>query len=229
VSAVTGPAAVPAGAGGERPVLPASQALARAGEPLWGRILDHPFVRATGDGSLPAAAFDRWLGEDHAFVVGFRRFLAGLVALAPDEPARDVLSGALAPLQAELDLFRREAARRGVDLGAEPGPTTLGYTGFLQASLQDGYPVALTVLYGAEKAYHDAWLAVRERASEGSPYWPFVDNWSSPAFAGWVADVAALVDAAAPRGATDEMVRAFLRVVRFELRFWDAVHTGEVW
>lgn len=210
-------------------LLPASQALSRAGQPLWGRILDHPFVRAAGDGSLTADAFDRWIGEDHAFVVGFRRFLAGLVTLAPDERARDVLAGALGPLQAELDLFRREAARRGIDLGAEPGPTTLGYTAFVQASLQDGYAVALTVLYGAELAYHDAWRVVRERAAAGSPYWPFVDNWSSPAFGGWVSDVAALVDAAAPGGATSEMVHAFLRVVRFEVRFWDAVHTGEHW
>lgn len=207
----------------------ASQALVRAGEPLWGRILTHPFVRAAGDGSLPREAFDRWVGEDHAFVVGFRRFLAGLVTLAPDDAARDVLAAALVPLHAELELFREEAARRGLDLDAEPAPTTLGYTAFVQASLQDGYQVALSVLYGAEKAYHDAWLAVRERAADGSPYWPFVANWSSPAFAGWVSDVAALLDAAAPDGATEDMVRAFLRVVRFEVRFWDAVYEGERW
>jgi formylaminopyrimidine deformylase / aminopyrimidine aminohydrolase len=206
----------------------AREMLARS-SPLWQRLTSHPFVTGVGDGSLEAAAFDRWLVQDHAFVVGFRRFLAGLVLLAPDARAADVLAAGMAPLQAELDVFRREAGNRRLDLATEPSPTTLGYTAYVHASLADGYPVAITVLYGAEKAYYDAWAAVRAKAKRGSPYWSFVDNWSSDAFAGWVAAVARLLDAAAPTGPTPAMCTAFDRVVRFELRFWDAVHTGETW
>lgn len=184
---------------------------------------DHPFVRQAADGTLPPEAFDRWLVEDHHFVVAFRRFLGGLAALAPEEEARDLLTGALVPLQAELDLFRAEAAARGLDLGGEPSPTTLGYSSFLVASLLDGWRIALSVLYGAEKAYFDAWSVVRAAAEASSPYWSFIDNWSSPAFGVWVDDLAALVE----RHGLDEV--AFDRVVRFELRFWDAVHRGEGW
>lgn len=187
---------------------------------------DHPFVHAAADGTLAPEAFDRWLVEDHHFVVGFRRFLARLVELAPDEDARDLLAAAQVPLQAELDLFRAEAGKRGLDLGAEPSPTTLGYTSFLLAAPADGWPVALAVLYGAEKAYFDAWSVVRATAERSSPYWSFIDNWSSPAFGAWVDDLAALVDRLAPDPAVD---RALERVVRFELRFWDAVHRGEAW
>jgi thiaminase/transcriptional activator TenA len=187
---------------------------------------DHPFVRAAAEGTLPREAFDRWLVEDHHFVVGFRRFLARLVELAPDEAARDLLAGAQVPLQAELDLFRAEAEKRGLDLTAEPGPTTLGYTSFLLAAPADGWPVALTVLYGAEKAYFDAWSVVRTQAEASSPYWSFIDNWSSPAFGAWVDDLARLVATLAP---SPELDRAFDRVVRVELRFWDAVHRGEGW
>lgn len=202
--------------------------LASAG-PLWGRLACHPFVVQAGDGTLDPAVFDRWIVADHFFVVGFRRFLGGLVAIAPDQRAADVLAAGLGPLQVELDLFRREAYARRLDLGAEPGPTTLGYTSFLQASLQDGYPTALTVLYGAEKAYYDAWSAVRATASRGSAYWPFVDNWSSDAFAGWVAAVARLLDPVGPDGPSPVMATAFDRVVRYELRFWTAVHDDEQW
>ena len=143
--------------------------------------MNHPFIEAAADGTLDPAAFDRWLVEDHHFVVGFRRFLARLVALAPDEAARDLLAGAQVPLQAELDLFRAEAEKRGLDLAGEPSPTTLGYTSFLLASAEDGWPVALAVLYGAERAYFEAWSLVRARAETSSPYWSFIDNWSSPA------------------------------------------------
>lgn len=196
---------------------------------LWERITDHPFVREAGDGSLPAAAFDRWLEQDHAFVVGFRRFLARLVEIAPDEPARDVLAAGLGPLRSELDLFREELDRRGLDADAEPSPTTLGYTAYLLASPADGYEVALTVLYGAERAYHDAWSAVRERAREDSPHWGFIDNWSSPEFGEWVGELGDLLDRARPDGSGPRVRTAFGRVVRFELRFWDAVHAGETW
>lgn len=195
---------------------------------LWRRLATHPFVQQTADGTLPDEAFRRWLAQDHAFVVSFRRFLGRLVDLAPDETAGDLLGRSFAPLEVELDLFRREAAARGVDLAAEPAPTTLGYTGYLMAAPSDGWPVAVTVLYGAEKAYLDAWLAVRERAPDDSPYRRFVDNWSSPSFAAWVNDLASLLDRTVPQP-TPPVERAFARVVRFELRFWDAVHAGETW
>jgi thiaminase len=195
----------------------------------WSQLSAHPFIAQAGDGSLRRATFDRWLVADHYFVVGFRRFLTGLVTLAPDEHAADVLAAGLGPLQTELDLFRRQAATRGLDLGVEPGPIAVGYTAFLRASLQDGYPVALAVLYGAEKAYFDAWSAVRAAASRDSDYWSFVDNWSSPSFAGWVAEIAGLLDAIAPGGPTPSMRESFDRVVRFEVRFWSAVHGGDPW
>jgi formylaminopyrimidine deformylase / aminopyrimidine aminohydrolase len=207
----------------------AARTLLAASAPLWHRIAGHPFVKSAGDGSLDPAAFGRWLVQDYWFVLGYRRFLAGMVTLAPDWRSSDVLTAGLSPLQDELDLFRREAASRGLELGQEPSPTTLGYTSYLLASLHDGYDVGVAVLYGAEKAYYDAWVAVRASADRNSPYWPFIDNWSSDAFAGWVAAVARLLDAAAPSGPSTPMRRAFDRVVRLELRFWDAVYTGESW
>ena len=87
----------------------------------------------------------------------------------------------------------------------------------------------VAVLYGAEKAYFDAWSAVRATARRDSDYWSFVDNWSSPAFAHWVASIAGLLDAVTPDGPTAAMRMSFDRVVRFELRFWSAVHAGDSW
>ena len=114
-----------------------------------------------------------------------------------------MLAAGLGALQTELDLFRREAARpRARPRRRARSRSTLGYTAFLRASLQDGYPVALAVLYGAEKAYFDAWSAVRATARRDSDYWPFVDNWSSPAFARLGGSIAGLLDAVAPDGPT---------------------------
>lgn len=191
---------------------------------LWHRLTAHPFVAAVAEGTLPAAAFDRWIVADHGFVVGFRRFLAKLLALAPDEPARDLLASGLVALTPELALFRRAAVERGLDLSAAPGPTALGYTSYLQSSLDDGWQVALTVLYGAERAYSDAWRAVADGAA-ASAYTPWVDNWASDDFAAYVDALGTLLERAGGRPRHD----VFGTVVRFELRFWDAVHLGDTW
>ena len=195
-----------------------SDALLTAAADQWRSLAVHPFVLATADGTLSAGSFHRWLEADHHFVVGFRRFLARLVEVAPHERARDILAGGLGALQAELELFRAEAVARELDLDTEPSLTTLGYTAFLLASTADGWATALTVLFGAEKAYYDAWSAVRAGSDPSSPYWRFVDNWSSPAFGAWVDEVASLVDEL-----PQPDHRTFARVVRFELAFWDDV------
>jgi len=199
-----------------------SEELLHANAHAWPALTQHPFVTKAADGTLSAEAFDRWLVADHAYVVAFRRFVAGLLALAPDEATRDFLGASLPVLQAELQLFRDAAAARGLDLDSEPGIVELGYSSYLMASLADGWHVAVTVLYGAEKAYVDAWTTVRAQASADSPYWSFIDNWSSAAFNDWVAAVAALVDRIPVADHAAARV-AFARVVRFELAFWDAV------
>lgn len=210
-----------------QPIASASRSLVEEAAPLWERITAHPFVRAVGDGSLDPAVFDRWIVADYVYVIGCRRLIAGLVAAAPDEGQRDTLAAGLSSLGGELDIFRTQATRRGIDLELEPGPTTLGYTAYTQAVLYEGYPVALTALYGIEKAYFDAWASVRETAAEA--YWPFVDNWSSASFGRWVGELADLVDRAFPDGATPAASRAFHRIARFEVHFWDAVHDGDTW
>ncbi|MFC0627119.1 transcriptional regulator [Kribbella deserti] len=198
-----------------------SNALLTAQAGLWRQILAHPFVTKTSAGTLPAATFDRWLIEDHYFVRTFRVFLDELTQVAPSDEARAVLAGGLAALEPELALFEREAATRGLNLDVEPSPINLGYSSYLLASVRDGWPVGITVLYGVEKAYYDAWASVRDTTGAETPYAGFIANWSSPDFAAYVADLAGLVDQVEP---TPAMHQAFGRVARFELAFWDLVH-----
>lgn len=187
----------------------------------WRRILDHPFVARTSDGSLPKATFDRWLTEDYFFVRSFRSFLEALTEVAPDDEARKVLAGGLAALVPELELFETAATERGLDLGAEPSLLNLGYSSYLFASVRESWPVGITVLYAVEKAYYDAWASVRDTTGRDTQYAGFIANWSSPEFSAYVDQLATLVDR---EELTPAMRLAFDRVVRFELAFWDLVH-----
>jgi thiaminase len=200
-----------------------ADALVAAAGARWSSLVEHPFVLATADGTLSAAAFDRWLLDDHAFVLQFRDTLAEVVGMAPDPVARQVLAGGLAALGPELALFADELAARGLDPSAhQPSGACQEYLRWLRSSPEQGWDVALAVLHGVERAYLDAWTAVRER-STGHRYAAFVHNWSSREFAAWVDALVGLLGEEPP---TAEQVVVHREVAELEHAFWDAVHTG---
>ncbi len=104
---------------------------------------------------------------------------------------------------------------------------------FLLASAYSrSYAEAFTVLYVAEKAYYDSWLVVRAGIDKGSIWFPFVENWTSDAFRGWVdylqAELDRLADAvgAAER---ERMSELFELTAKYELAFWEMAAGGEGW
>lgn len=197
-----------------------ADALVVAAGDRWASLAQHRFVVATADGTLPASAFDRWLLEDHVFVLAFADVLSQVVELAPQPAARAVLRGGLAALGPELELFATELAARGLDPAThQPSTACQEYVQWLRRCPEDGWDVALAVLHAVERAYLDAWTAVRE-ASTGHRYAPFVHNWSSPEFAAWVDALAHLLGTSHP---TPAQVDAYRDVAELEHAFWDAV------
>jgi len=178
----------------------------------WARATRHPFLTAVRDGTLPAGAFDTWLVQDARFVADLLTFQARLLARAP-RPAQAVLAAGAVSLVAELDWFAAQAAARGLDLAAAPLPATGAYAALLHRL--DGAAVgsALTALWTIERTYLDAWTHARPGAPDLRQ---FVEHWTQPGFAGYVAELEAAADRA---GAPDEAV--FAEVVAAEVAFWD--------
>lgn len=199
----------------------------------WERMLRHPFLLETRDGSIPFERFAHWMRQDYLFVEAAVPFLAALLSRAPREH-RKPLTDALAALHRELALFRERAEATGVELeGTEPAFICHAYIQFLHATAaRASYPEAFTVLYAAEKAYHDSWKVVREGIDPGSPWLPFVENWAGEPFAGYVAYLEGELDRlAAAVGAAERarMARLFELTVRYEMAFWELAYAGERW
>ncbi|WP_299958522.1 TenA family transcriptional regulator [uncultured Modestobacter sp.] len=177
----------------------------------WRGATAHPFLQAVADGSLPPAAFDTWLVQDARFVADLLRFQARLLARAP-RPAQAVLAGGAVALVEELAWFEQQAAARGLDLTAPARPATAAYAELLDRLDRADVPTALTALWTIERTYLDAWSA----AAPGAPaYRAFVEHWTVPAFAGYVAGLEEAADAA---GGSDDAL--FLEVVAAETAFW---------
>jgi thiaminase/transcriptional activator TenA len=179
----------------------------------WRRATRHPFLDAVRDGSLPAAAFDTWLVHDARFVADLLRFQARLLARAP-RPVQPVLASGVTALVEELAWFEQQAVSRGLDLTAPALPATARYAALLERIDSADVPTALVALWAVERAYLDAWSSAQPGAPE---YREFVEHWTVPVFADYVAGVEAAADRAGPANAD----AVFLEVVAAETAFWD--------
>jgi formylaminopyrimidine deformylase / aminopyrimidine aminohydrolase len=179
----------------------------------WQRATRHPFLAAVRDGTVPVAAFDTWLVQDARFVADLLRFQARLLARAP-RPAQAVLAGGLVALVEELSWFEEQAAVRGLDLTGPALPATAAYAELLDRLDAADVGTALTALWTIERTYLDAWSGALPGAPE---YRAFVEHWTQPGFAGYVAGL----ESAADDSPAPDADAVFAAVVAAEVAFWD--------
>jgi thiaminase/transcriptional activator TenA len=200
---------------------------------VWEKMLGHRFLLGTRDGTIADETFANWMQQDYLFVEAAIPFIAALMPKAP-ETHRAALAQVLPVLEKELELFRERAEAAGVDLSdVKPSFTNHAYVQFLLASAYSkSYAEAYTVLYVAEKAYYDSWMVVRGGIDKSSIWFPFVENWTSEAFAGWVAYLENEVNALAEGVGADERARMadlFELTAKYELAFWEMAAGGARW
>jgi thiaminase len=201
--------------------------------PLWDRMLSHRFLTQTRDGAIPHQVFATWMRQDYLFVEAAIPFIAALLAKAPREHW-EALSGIIPAFQKELRLFEERAAAVGVNLREGPVSFTChAYIQFLlNTAYQCSYPEGYTVLYAAEKAYHDSWKVVKEGLSPESSWFPFVENWAGDDFAAYVTYLEGELDRMAEASGEAErarMTELFGLTTRYEIAFWEMAATGEGW
>ena len=202
-------------------------------KPLWDRMLDHRFLTETRDGTMPDERFAVWMRQDYLFVEAAIPFIAALIPRGPRQHWGP-LAGVIAALEKELALFEERAAAVGVTLrGTPPSFTNHAYIQFLMATAhRASYAEAYTVLYAAEKAYHDSWKVVQAGLDPRSKWYPFVENWAGEAFAQYVAYLEGELDALdAQAGPTERerMAEYFELTTKYEIAFWEMAATGEGW
>jgi len=201
--------------------------------PLWETMLRHPFLLETRDGTISDERFAIWMRQDYLFVEAAIPFIAALIPRAPREHWGPH-AGVVTAFEKELGLFEERAKAVGVDLrGAPPAFTNHAYIQFLlNTAYQCSYAEAYTVLYAAEKAYHDSWKVVEAGLSRESPWYPFVENWAGDDFAAWVSHLEGELDRLA-EGAGDaeraRMAELFELTTKYEIAFWEMAATGEGW
>lgn len=210
----------------------------RSAEPIFGAILEHPFLTGLTDGTLPPSAFAYYLAQDAHYLRDYARALA--------------IVGAKAPTHAEAAMFGRHAAETAVvelalhetllpQLGIDPAeldaipasPTTTAYTSYLLASGYGGsFAEGLGAVLPCYWIYQRVGEALVARGSPDPRYQRWIDTYAGEAFAETVAQVLAVADRAGTGlGAADERRahRHFVATARYEWMFWDAAWREERW
>jgi thiaminase/transcriptional activator TenA len=210
----------------------AADQLARL-EVSWKRMLGHPFLIATRDGTIADEVFASWMQQDYLFVEAAIPFVAALMAKAPSRHW-PFLTGVIGALQKELTLFDERATAVGVPLtGVTPAFTNHAYVQFLMATAsRASFAETYTVLYAAERAYFDSWSVVKAGLAPASKWAPFVENWAGDAFRDYVSVLETELNALAADASPAERARMaeyFELTVRYEIAFWEMATTGGVW
>ena len=203
-------------------------------------ILDHPFVRGIGNGTLPVRKFRYYVRQDYVYLIEYARVLALASVRATDLDSMGWFARLLdGTLNTEMALHRGYCARFGITertlKATRPSPTTIGYTSYLLAI---GYGGSFSELTSSLlPCQHGYWEIGDHFARQGEPgsqplYCEWIRMYSAQEFRKLAEELVRIVNRlAAPAGAAERrrMEQAYMTSLRWEHLFWNAAYNEEGW
>lgn len=217
-----------------------SERLRESVQPLWRRQLEHPFVQALGNGSLPGANFAFYICQDALFLDVLTKIFAYAVTRTDDHGEMQQFGQyVLGTLLVEAELHRRYGERLGLTPAkmatTRMAPTTYAYTRHLLAVATTGtLPEILTVglpcawIY-AEIGQH---LIKDGLPATDHPYADWLATYASPDFDAVGSWLREHLDSRASLLQPAEETRLFeiFRVsTNYEWLFWEMAWQQEEW
>jgi thiaminase/transcriptional activator TenA len=214
-----------------------SDVLRAAGDATWTAAVEHPMVRAIGDGTLPREVFRGYFEQNVLYLRDYVRAIAIVVSKAPDAGSMRTLTRFITRIsEVEIPANLRFLERLGGDVArteeagvADMHPTTYAYTRHLLATCALGdCAEGLTAVLPCQWSYGE--LARPLMASRPA----------DPIYAEWISmfgddDYDALVDAStdlldrlvgSDEGRLATLRPIFERSVRYEVEFWDMAYAS---
>lgn len=204
-----------------------------AGE-TWRRYTHHPFVEGLCDGTLPRAAFLRYLVQDYVFLIHFSRAWALAVTKAETlEEMRACAATVHALLDEETRLHVATCAEEGISeaelFTAEEHPANLAYTRYvLDAGHSGDFLDLISALAPCVLGYGEIGMRLALEARD-TPYSGWIATYGGQEYQQTCRDVGALIDSAVHRRFGDQpkgnprwrrLEERFLIATRLEIGFW---------
>lgn len=206
--------------------------------PVWQRFVNHPFVMAMGNGTLPLESFKGYLVQDYLYLIQFAR--ANALAGYKAKNMRDISAAAtiVGHIDRETSLHITYCEGFGVSReemeATEERQACTAYTRYVLdiGQSQDwlGLQVALAPCllgYGAlAKMLHGDPKSVRQ----GNHYWNWVENYVADDYVQAVKTGSELLERNAvlqSPSRVEELVQIFIHATNMEIGFWEMFPHGQ--
>lgn len=215
-----------------------STILHEAADPIWTKILTHPFIQEMRAGTLPLDKFQYYLMQDYYYLMNFVRCLGLLVA----KDVEHIREFSLA-LHNSITIEVNELERLGYTLGltsemlrtVNPAPTNLTYTRHLFYIAYTGTTGELMAgLLPCIWTYQEIGetLGESEAVRQHTIYSTWCNTYISPAYRQLVSWYKQIVDHHAKTAGSrvrEAMQRHFMLSSRYEYLFWEMAYNKEKW
>jgi len=201
---------------------------------IYEAIIDHPFNRELGQGTLAPEKFKFYIQQDALYLVDFSRALA-IVGSKARPPGRilDFLEFAKDGLVVERALHEEYFRRFDVTLDVEQAPGCFAYTNYLVATASHrSFEEAVAALLPCFWIYREVGMHIVGQSVPENPYQLWIDTYAGEEFAVAVRRAIDITEEVAA-GTTDtrrqRMAEAFVLSSRLEWMFWDSAYRMEKW
>ncbi|KAL2142301.1 hypothetical protein VTI28DRAFT_1375 [Corynascus sepedonium] len=200
--------------------------------PVWDRYINHPFVLAMGDGTLPLASFKGYLMQDYLYLTHFAR--ANALGSYKATAMKDIAASAaiVTHIFKEMELHIGYCQGFGISKdemeNTEEHPACTAYSRYVLDVGQSQDWLALQVAiapcllgYGAiAKQLH-----ANERSKrEGNMYWTWIENYVADDYVAAVKAGSELLERHAvlqSPSRIEELVKIFIHATKMEIAFWE--------
>lgn len=223
-----------------RPTYSLTARLARAAKPIWEAQMQHPFVRALGDGTLPQETFEFYIRQDALFLDELTKTFAYATTRSHDQVEMEHFGELL------LDTIRVERALHltyGAQFGLTPqemaatpmAPTNYAYTRhLLYISATGALPELITAILPCAWIYADVGrhFTTLGPPADTHPYRDWVATYAAPDFeevGAWLRSMLERHAAGLQAPMLDRLEEIFITSSRYEYMFWDMAWRREEW
>ena len=200
-------------------------------QPIYNKILSHPFVKELADGSLDRNRFLFYIHQDAIYIDNYSRVLAHIASRLPEKKQiEDFLRFASDGIQVEKALH--ESFIGNDSRPASPTPGCLLYTSYETAKGFGPVEIEAAAILPCFWVYQRVGETILAESKPDNPYHRWIATYGDPAFAESTLRAVEICDELARKTTLENrelMTEAFLTATRMEWMFWDSAYYQRQW
>ena len=206
-----------------------------ATQPIYGKILQLPFINELMDGTLDRKKFEFYIKQDAMYLTEFAKILSiASSKLNKSEHISALLYFAKNTIQVEQALHESFFKEYSVNTLAEVSPACLLYTSYLHRQAANApIEVALAAILPCFWIYREVGNFILENQTNGmNPYQKWIDTYGSIEYSTDVDQAIAICNELAENCTEKQrqaMMETFVMCSRLEWMFWDSAWRLEQW